>query len=379
MKLYSLLASMLFIIAGCATAATPTPEPTAEVTESPYDVIDTICLVTDVGTISDGTFNQYAYEGMTALTEDSADIETSFVETLDPENYPVNIQTCLDNEADIIVTVGFALAEATLNAANDNPQVYFIGVDQDVASIDGAPDNFTGIQAAEHEAGFLVGVIAATLANEVDGDVIGGVYGIDVPAVIRFRNGYEQGALYINPDWEIGTNILGQYTDSFIDEELGASIAQEYIDGGAVVIFGAGGLTGSGAVVEATSQGVYGIGVDQDEYFTTFEGGERDGVEYLVTSAIKRVDRGVYDVATLLINGQLDQFPGGDNYVLDVISNGVGFAPSHDADIPETVFETASETFGLLLRGELQTGVDPVTGEVLPEIEATQEATEESE
>lgn len=378
MKIYYSLIAILFVIAGCATA-TPTPEPTAEVTESPYDVIDTICLVTDIGTISDGTFNQYAYEGMISLTEDFTDLETSFIETNDPENYALNIQTCLDRESDIIVTVGFALADTTLSAANDNPQVYFIGVDQDVASIENAPENFVGIQAAEHEAGFLVGVIAATLANEVDGNVIGGVYGIDFPAVVRFRNGYEQGALYVNPNWEIGVNILGQYTDSFIDEELGASIAQDYIDEGAVVIFGAGGLTGSAAVVEATSQGVYGIGVDQDEYFTTFEGGEREGVEYLVTSAIKRVDRGVHDVASLLIGGQLDQFPGGSNYILDVISNGVGFAPSHDADIPETVFETASETFGLLLRGELQTGVDPVTGELLATAESTEEATEESE
>lgn len=378
MKIHYSLIAILFIIAGCATA-TPTPEPTAEVTESPYDVIDTICLVTDIGTISDGTFNQYAYEGMVSLAEDFPDLETSFVETNDPEDYALNIQTCLEREADIIVTVGFTLAEATLNAANDNPQVYFIGVDQNVASIENAPENFAGIQAAEHEAGFLVGVIAATLANEVGGDVIGGVYGIDLPAVVRFRHGYEQGALYVNPDWEIGVNILGQYTESFIDEELGASIAQDYIDEGAVVIFGAGGLTGSGAVVEATSQGVYGIGVDQDEYFTTFEGGEREGVEYLVTSAIKRVDRGVYDVASLLIEGQLEQFPGSSNYILDVISNGVGFAPSHDADIPETVFETASETFGLLLRGELQTGVDPVTGELLATAESTEEATEESE
>src|SRR5690606_22877852 len=171
MKIHYPLIAILFIIVGCATA-TPTPEPTAEVTESPYDVIDAICLVTDIGTISDGTFNQYAYEGMVSLAEDFPDLETSFIETNNPEDYALNIQTCLEREADIVVTVGFTLAEATLNAANENPQVYFIGVDQNVASIENAPENFAGIQAAEHEAGFLVGVIAATLANEVDGDVI---------------------------------------------------------------------------------------------------------------------------------------------------------------------------------------------------------------
>lgn len=374
MKTHYLLVVTLLIIAGCSSA-TPTPEITPEVTESPYDVVDTVCLVTDIGTINDNTFNQYAYEGMTRLSEDYNNLEATYVETTNPEDYAQNIQTCVDRETDIVVTVGFALAEATLASAQDNPDVYFIGVDQDVASIDNAPTNFVGIQAAEHEAGFLVGVIAATLANEVNADVIAGVYGIDVPAVKRFRNGYEQGALYINPEWEIGINILGQYTDSFIDPDLGASIAQDYIDAGAVVIFGAGGLTGSGAIIQATSQGIYGIGVDQDEYYTTFNSGEVDGAEFLITSAIKRVDRGVYDVASLIIEGQSIDFLGGDNYILNVISNGVGFAPSHDANIPETVFETASETFGLLLRGELETNVDPISGDIL----ATSEATEEPE
>lgn len=373
MKIHYLLLILIVILMACTPEPTP-EEPTPEATESPYAVIDTICLVTDVGSVNDNTFNQYAYEGMLSLSEDYQGIETSFVETNNPENYGLNIQTCLDRDADIIATVGFALAEATLDASQNNPDVYFIGVDQDVASIDDAPDNFVGIQAAEHEAGFLVGVIAASLANNIGGDVIAGVYGLDFPAVKRFRNGYEQGALYINPDWEIGTNILGTYTDSFIDTELGTGLARDYIAEGAVVIFGAGGLTGSGAIVEATSQGVYSIGVDQDEYFTTFAGGDAENAEYLVTSAIKRVDRGVYDVAALLIEGQTSEFPGGDNYILNVISNGVGFAPSHDADIPESIFETASATFGMLLRGELDTGVDPVSGDLLETVEATEES-----
>ncbi|MGB7341871.1 MAG: BMP family ABC transporter substrate-binding protein [Phototrophicaceae bacterium] len=376
MKRYISLLLLLFIIAAC----TPTEEPvvTPEVTESPYDVIDSICLVTDVGTISDNTFNQYAYEGMIDLTDEFASVETSYVETIDPENYTANIQQCIDNEADIITTVGFSLTDSTLAAAVANPDVYFIGIDQDVASITEAPDNYTGVQAAEDEAGFLVGAIAASVANSIDGDVIAGVYGIDFPALKRFRNGYEQGALYINPDWVIGENILGQYTDSFIDTELGATIAQDYIEQGAVVIFGAGGLTGSGAIVQAASQGVYVIGVDQDEYFTTFEGGEAENAEYIITSAVKRVDRGVFDIASLLLSGQLSEFPGGSNYLLNVFSNGIGFTPTHDADIPEEIIEQASAIYGALLRQEISTGVDPITGNLIDEMPEA-EATEASE
>lgn len=372
-----LLISVLLILAGC-NATTPV-EPTPEPTVGPHEVIDSICLVTDVGSISDGTFNQYAYEGMTELTEDFPGIETSYVETSESENiaelYVSNIQECLETQADIVVTVGFTIANSTLEAANANPDVYFIGVDQDVEAMEDAPDNYAGIQAAEHEAGFLVGVIAATVANNMDADIIAGVYGLEVvPAVARFRNGYEQGAIYVNPNWERGVNILGSYTDSFVDAELGASIAQDYIEEGAVVIFGAGGLTGSGAIVEAASQGVYGIGVDQDEYFTTFQGGEAENAEYLITSAIKRVDRGVHDVAAILFAGQESGFPGGRNYILNALSNGIGFADSHDSDIPDSVLETASEIYGLLLNEELSTGVNPVTGELEAVAEATEEA-----
>ena len=363
MKLQILVTLFALILAGCSSA-TSESETTPEVTESPYAVLDAMCLVTDVGSISDGTFNQYAYEGMIELTETYPDLETSYVETVDPENYTANIQECLDREADIIVTVGFTLTETTLAAAIANPEVYFIGVDQDVEALIEAPQNYAGIQAAEHQAGFLVGVIAATVANDIGGDVIAGVYGIDVPAVKRFRKGYEQGALYVNPDWEIGTNILGQYTDSFIDMELGAGIAQEYIDEGAVVIFGAGGLTGSGAILEASSQGIYVIGVDQDEYYTTFNSGEVEGSEFLITSAVKRVDRGVHDVAALLLSDQVSEFPGGGNYTLDVFTAGIGFAPANDSSISSEVYAAASEVYGLLLNEELDTGVDPVTGEL---------------
>lgn len=378
MNIRYLLIFALVILAGCN--ALNSPEPTPEPTVSPYATINSICLVTDVGSVSDGTFNQYAYEGMIELTEDFPDIETSYVETGESENmediYASNIQECLDKEADIVVTVGFTIANGTLAAAIANPDVYFIGVDQDVEAMENAPENYAGIQAAEHEAGFLVGVIAATVANDMNADVIAGVYGIGaVPAVARFRNGYEQGAIYVNPDWEIGVNILGSYTDSFVDAELGTSLAQEYIDAGAVVIFGAGGLTGSAAIVEAANQGVYGIGVDQDEYYTTFQGGEAENSEYLITSAIKRVDRGVHDVSAILFAGQESQFPGGRNYILNAISNGIGFAPSHDSDISEDVLTTASEIYRLLLNEELSTGVDPVTGE----LEANPEATEESD
>lgn len=319
--------------------------------------IEKICLVTDVGRVNDGTFNQYAYNGLTEAAEEF-DLENTFIETQAVADYGTNIDTCANEGYDIIVTVGFLIGDATKAAAEAHPDIYFIGVDQFVAD---GPTNYVGVQFREDQAGFLVGAMAALVANEKGADKIAGVYGIDVPAVKRFRNGYEQGALYINPDWVVGENILGNYEKSFTDPAAGASTARQYIGEGAAVIFGAGGPTGSGAIKEAAKSGVFVIGVDQDEYFTTFAEGATEGASNLITSALKRVDVGVYDMIEVLVDGDLESFPGGSNYILDVANGGITFAEAHDATVsPEITADV--EQLEMLLQGLV--GVDPVTGDL---------------
>ena len=59
----------------------------------------------------------------------SAATATNIV-TKTPADYATNIQTFVDQKYDIIVTVGFALGDATIKAASANPTIKFIGVDQ---------------------------------------------------------------------------------------------------------------------------------------------------------------------------------------------------------------------------------------------------------
>lgn len=318
-------------------------------------LIESVCLVTDVGRVNDGTFNQYAYEGMLAAAEDF-DLEVTFIETQAQTDYEANLATCIDEGYDAVITVGFLIADATLAAAQANPDVFFIGVDQFVP--EGSPENYVGVQFREDEAGFLVGAMAALMTQS---GTIAGVYGIDIPPVVKFRNGFEQGARFINPD----INVLGVYIDSFTARDRGASAAEQFIGEGADVIFGAGGPTGSGAIAFAASAGALVIGVDQDEYFTTFQGGEAAGAENIITSAIKRVDQSVYLSLEALVNGDLETFGGGGTRVLSAANDGVGFAPSHDADVPEEVIEQVTAILEGLKDGSIQTGVDPITGELL--------------
>lgn len=323
--------------------------------------IDNVCLVTDIGRINDGTFNQYAYEGMMRAVEEF-DLDSSFIETTAETDYAANINTCIQSGAQIIVTVGFLIADATLTAALENPNIYFIGVDQFV--VDG-PENYVGIQFREDQAGFLVGALAALVAEDRDLSAVAGVYGVAIPPVVRFRNGFEQGVRFINPDLP----VLGTYIDSFVAPDRGAAAAAQFIGEGAGVIFGAGGPTGSGAIRAAAEAGVFVIGVDQDEYFTTFGGGETTGAEFLISSALKQVDVGVYDMIAAIVTGNLDAFPGGSNYILDVANGGIGFAPKHDADIDDSIYEAVEEILQKLIDEEITTGVDPVTGNLIEEEE----------
>lgn len=336
-------------------------------TVSAQDEVESVCLVTDVGKINDGTFNQYAYDGMLRAA-DEYDLDTTYIETTAQTDYQANIDTCVGEGNDVIITVGFLIGDATHASAAANPDITFIGVDQFFAE---PLPNLVGIQFREDQAGYLVGALAALMTES---GTIGGVYGISIPPVVKFRNGYEQGAKSINPD----INLLGVYIDNFNAADRGATAAEQFIGEGADVIFGAGGPTGSGAITRAAQMDVKVIGVDQDEYFTTFGSGETPGAEYLISSAMKRVDNGVHDMLTALVNGEA--LSADSLYVLTVENGGIDFAPPHDSDVPEEVTAQVAAIKEGLADGSIETGVDPVTGNLMgsdatPEPMATAEPT----
>ncbi len=308
----------------------------------------TVRLVTDIGKVDDGTFNEYAYDGFKAA-EDCFGFETSFIETASEADYEKNINTALEGDPDVVITVGFLITDATAAAAEAHPDTKFIGVDQFLPEY---PENMVGVQYNEDEGGYLAGVLAASLSES---GVIGVVGGLEsVPPVVKLVNGYEVGAKSVNPD----INVLKIYNDSFTAPDKGASDAQQFIGEGADVIFGAGGQTGSGGVSAATAQGVWGIGVDQDEYFTTFNGGSAPGAGKLASSAVKRVDLGVFVQILNVLEGDFE----GGFFALTAANGGITYAPFHDADIPDDVAALLEETRQGLADGSIKTGLDPATG-----------------
>ncbi|MFN7211097.1 MAG: BMP family ABC transporter substrate-binding protein, partial [Aggregatilineales bacterium] len=120
-----------------------------------------LCLVTDVGEIDDRSFNQSAWEGVVAAAEE-LNGEEAYIETQNATDYASNIQTLAEAGCEVIVTVGFALGEATIKAAAQYPDIYFIGVDQfQVEEV----KNVVGLIFPEAKAGFLAGVLAARMSK----------------------------------------------------------------------------------------------------------------------------------------------------------------------------------------------------------------------
>ena len=363
--LLALLLVSVVALSACGGKATPTQapaeeKPAAEATQAPaVEATEApamekkefkVGLVTDVGRINDRSFNQSAWEGVKmaadklGLTEN----DIKYIETKDAKDYADNINQFVENGYNVIISVGFALGDATHQAATENPDIMFIGVDQFQA--DPLP-NYAGLIFPEDKAGYLAGVLAASLDKT---GTIAAVLGTDlVPPVVAFKEGYEAGAKATKPDIKlISTYHPGELSQAFVDPEWGAATAKQAMDQGADVVFGAGGMTGNGALQEVAAAAeagkeVYCIGVDTDQWETL-----PAAHPCLVSSAMKLITPGVAELITKAAAGD---FPGG-NYVGDV-----GLAPFHDFEdkVPQDVKDLLAKTKEGLLDGSIDTGYHP--------------------
>ena len=348
LKLLVILTALALLLAACpAPAAMPAADSGSGDDAADMAADFKVGLVTDVGRVNDRSFNQSAWEGVVeaaevlGLTED----DIKYIETQDAKDYADNMQQFIDADYNVIVSVGFALGDATTTAAKENPDVFFIGVDQFQGE---AMPNLAGLIFNEDHSGYLAGVLAGSLSQT---GTIAAVLGTDlVPPVVAFNEGYIAGAQSVNPNINvISTYHPGEISQAFVDPEWGAATAKQALDQGADVIFGAGGITGNGALQEiATADGagetVFCIGVDTDQWNTV-----PAAQPCLVSSAMKLITPGVVELVTMASEGE---FPGG-NYFGDA-----DLAPFHDFDdmIPQELKDLLEATKAGLIDGSIDTG-----------------------
>ncbi|HEU4746750.1 MAG TPA: BMP family ABC transporter substrate-binding protein [Anaerolineales bacterium] len=341
----------------------PTEAPTEAATEAPTEAAAAlkIGVVTDVGQLEDKSFNQASYEGAQAAAEGlGADFDVIVTQNI--SDYKQNIQTFIDQGFNVVVTVGFLIGTDTTIAAKENPDVTFIGVDQGICVDEtGAPDptftcagdaaallpNYQGIVFAEEQAGYLAGIVAASISKT---GTIGAVGGTNVPAVVAYNAGYVAGAQSVNPD----IKTLYQETNpdpakGFNDPATGKAIAQQFIGQGADVLFQIAGLTGQGVLEAACDANIYGIGVDVDQVETL---PNLSGC--IVTSAEKKLKDTVQAVVESVASGDFQA--GTVSYNAASNPPAIGLAPYHELEslITPEIQAKLDEAMAAMASGELK-------------------------
>lgn len=268
------------------------------------------CLVSDVGRFNDKGFNQLQLQGLNRAAA-TLGVQKRALESRAKGDYIPNLSSCARAGDDITIAAGFLLADAVATVAKQFPKQHFAITDY---STQGAPfngeatPNVEGLTYATQENGYLVGCLAALMAQKQHAKAIGAVGGIKIPPVDTYIAGYQAGAEKCVP----GTKVLVGYSQDFVDAAKCSTIAGNQIDAGSAVEFNVAGACGLGTLSEAKSRNVWGIGVDTDQSFLG---------SHILTSAIKRVDQGVFLTVRNVANGS---FRGGRDAVFNLRNGGVG-------------------------------------------------------
>lgn len=292
-----------------------------------------IAMVTDTGGVNDQSFNQSAWEGLQKAGEDFG-VEVSYRESSQASDYGPNLETLNEVGNDLIWGIGFLMADAIGESAALNPDQRYAIIDFSYG--DATPDNVLGVMFKAQQPSFLVGYIAGKMTQTGTVGFVGGIAGAIID---QFDYGFHAGVAYADPT----VTVLRQYADSFNDAAKGKSIAnQMYLEGADIVFHAAGGV-GDGVIEAAKETGNWAIGVDRDQNYLA--------PENVLTSAMKRVDMAIYNVAAELVDGEWN---GGQTVEYGLAENAVGIAPSSDMHVPQDILDEVALLRQQIIDGEIQ-------------------------
>ena len=288
-----------------------------------------IGMVTDVGGVNDGSFNQSAWEGLQRAGE-AFGCEVKYIESKGDADYVPNIESFLDEDYDLIVCVGYMMADAVRDAAELYPDQKFAIID-DASNAD--LDNVTCMMFEQEQASYLVGLAAG---YTTESNIVGFVTGAANETMNSFGYGYCAGVLDANPD----ATILQYNANNFGDASGGKTAVNTMVTKGADVVFHAAGGTGIGVIDGCKENKIWAIGVDSDQ--------SPLAPETILTSALKRVDNACYDATKKTILGTLE----GGVETYDLAAGGVDIAQTTD-NLSKYVLEKIEDAKKDIIAGDL--------------------------
>ncbi|HET6625594.1 MAG TPA: BMP family ABC transporter substrate-binding protein [Nocardioidaceae bacterium] len=345
-------------LAGCGdrgdtNSAEPSSDSTsASASESPAQSNPDFkaCMVSDSGGFDDKSFNQTSHDGLVQAKEDLG-IKTAEIESQSDSEYADNIQALVQQNCNVITTVGFLLGDATEASAKKNPDIDYSIVD---FAYEKAPDNLRGLTFNTATPSFLAGYLAAGMSKS---GIVGTFGGLPIPTVTIFMDGYWEGVQHYNKEngkdvkvvgWDEKTQ-KGSFTEDFEDKTKGQAIGENMIQQGADVIFpvaGPAGLGGLQAAQDSNGQ-VKAIWVDTDGCVSAAE-----YCDVLLSSVMKRMDVAVEQSIKDSLNDEFTSEP----YVGTLENDGVALAPYHemDSEIPQELKDQIEDIKQKIIDGDIK-------------------------
>jgi basic membrane protein A and related proteins len=274
------------------------------------------CLVTDIGGLNDKSFNHLAYVGLQAAQKSG--VKGRVIQSNSPSQYIPNLSACAKSGAGITIGVGFLMTDAMDAVATAFPKSKFAIVDVDVTSMKHKPQNVQGLLFKEQEAGYLVGYIAGLMIHlhpHNGKQIVSAVGANPVPAIVHYLAGFQAGAKKANKHVKVFLNMANDPT--FNDQTKCKVTTQNQISRGSGIVFEAAGGCGLGGLSAAKQAHIWGIGVDADQGFLG---------PFMLTSALKKVQVGVYDIIKQFKNNP-SSIKGNADTTFTVKNHGVGYAP----------------------------------------------------
>ena len=223
------------------------------------------------------------------------------------------------------------LSDAIKEGAELYPDQNFVIVDEELTDI----SNVKSILFNAQESAYLAGLVAGKTTKT---DNVGFIGGMQLPTVDTFKYGFMAGVKAVNPD----ATIQVQYANSFTDQAKGKAIANQMYSNGADIVFTCGGDVGTGSIEAAKENGKFAIGVDRDQSDLA--------PENVLTSAIKRVDVGVYETVKAYLDGT---FEGGTTTIYGLEDNAVGIPDTTKNLVSQEILDLVEETITKLKNKEI--------------------------
>jgi basic membrane protein A and related proteins len=264
-------------------------------------------VVTDIGGLNDRSFNALANKGI-KQAESELGVETRVLISKSNTDYVPNLTRLAQQQFDLIIPVGFLMADAVNTVATQLPDAQFAIIDSPAGDLKDKPKNVQGLLFRENEAGYLAGYLAGLWAKDNNATAVSTVGGQKIPPVDAYIAGFQAGAKKAFPQ----VTTLNGYSQDFVDQAKCKEIALDQISRGSKVVFQVAGGCGLGALDAAKEEGVQGIGVDADQSYLG---------DHILTSAIKKVDVAVFEAVK---RAQEGQFKGGIDVIATVENGGVG-------------------------------------------------------